>query len=421
MNTADKASPCRLPVLYSIFKHRLIPLHWDEQRPSTPLSVMAQQQSIQDSHSGIHHGRNSYRYEDGLASLNPTALEERNKLSKLCKDIYKTCLEIDEHFLEASNRSASFDNHPGVEQNRIDAFEGDINAYKDIVAHRAHDYVDAIGTIAKAFANITTMRNLWAPVMSHLSEAPGEENELFNNKPPWTTWVRKLNTITATLPDLLTRIQISPTKIFTDGQWSDIRYKVAFLDETIDYAYTNPWGGFGERGIHLGTATNIKMMARFTSSSAQFKFEEKTNNNPKHGTWRDALLPTQMKPELQIKLMNWVIFVTFIAALLGCAAWRESNKDYGKWNEATQYFLFQTCLMQGLSVAIIILTTPNPFGFWLWLLILGSLSCSSAAPFIYPYSPTQCSATLAFIGSAASNFVILQTMFTVGRKKVKSN
>jgi hypothetical protein len=118
--------------------------------------------------------------------------------------------------------------------------------------------------------------------------------------------------------------------------------------------------------------------------------------------------------------MNWVVFLTFISALLGYAAWQQSTKDYGKWNDAAQWFLTQTCLLQDLSVVIIIITSPNPFGFWPWLLILGSLGCSTVAPIIYPYSPTQCSATLAFLGAAASNFVILQTMFTVAGTKVKT-
>lgn len=208
------------------------------------------------------------------------------------------CLEIDEHFLEACYISISFDNHPGVEQDRIDAFKDEIATYKDKVKSSVADYAAVMPTIAEAFANISTMKNLWAPVMSHLSESPGEEKQRFNNEPLWTTWVKRLNTVTATCPDLLIQIRTSPTQIYTDREWNAIRDKVAFLDETIDYAYTNKWGAFGERGIHLGTETNNRMPkgAKFTSSGAQYKFEEETNNNPKYGTWRDALPTAPMNP-----------------------------------------------------------------------------------------------------------------------------
>ncbi|KAK0246921.1 hypothetical protein LTS09_017936 [Friedmanniomyces endolithicus] len=116
---------------------------------------MAEQNPVQASGTGTHHGRHGYHYQDGLQTLN-------------------------EHFLEACIISLSFENHPGVEQDRVDAFRDEIANYKDKVTSSAADYAAVMSTIAEAFAKIFTMRSVWAPFMSHLSESPGKREVAHN-------------------------------------------------------------------------------------------------------------------------------------------------------------------------------------------------------------------------------------------------
>jgi hypothetical protein len=69
----------------------------------------------------------------------------------------------------------------------------------------------------------------------------------YNNKPPRNMWIRDLDMISSSLPDLLVQVLTGPTVIYGDEGWKGIVKKVSFIDYTLDYAHTNRWLGVDER------------------------------------------------------------------------------------------------------------------------------------------------------------------------------
>ena len=194
------------------------------------------------------------------------------------------CRQIDHHFLKACRMSAAFDDHP-FSENQRKSFEDDIKAYETAVSSRAPEYAAAESTVAAAFANDSHMNVLWGPVVNHLARSPGGQESYYNNNPPWNTWVRDLDRITSTLPDLLVQILATPNAKYDEEQWKAIGEKVAFIDGTLDYAHHNDYLGIQKRQIHLGTKTNTKLR-----DSSLFRgrlvpaFEENTPWNPRFRT-----------------------------------------------------------------------------------------------------------------------------------------
>ena len=194
------------------------------------------------------------------------------------------CRQIDHHLLEACALSIAFDDHPfsGIQ---LQSFEDDIKAYETAVTSKAPDYAAAESTVAAAFANDWHMKGLWGPVIKHIAHSPGGREAYYNNNPPWNTWIRDLDRITSTLPDLLVRILASPRAKHDEEQWKAIAEKVAFIDWTLDYAHHNDYLGIPKRQIHLGTQTNTKLR-----DSSLFRgrpvpvFEENTPWNPRFRT-----------------------------------------------------------------------------------------------------------------------------------------
>lgn len=74
--------------------------------------------------------------------------------------------------------------------------------------------------------------------------------------------------------------------------------------------------------------------------------------------------------------------------------------------------------MQLLGVLIVILSLmatarlhSQPW-FWMWFFSIASAGCSVSAIPLYLYLPAEWSAIVAWMGSAAQAFVVLQGMFT---------
>lgn len=174
----------------------------------------------------------------------------------------------------------TFTEHPDVHRSKIDTFSNHIADYRRVV-ESGDSLTTSLRTIADALADTSAMESLWFDVMAHLSNSP---RPLWNNEPWWKDWIGDLVTTTSDLPALLLRIRISNTPIYNDREWDRLRRKVVFLDEQMDYAYTNKWGGFSPRKdrVHLGKETNELMQERLpaerrlTRSGTEFKFTENT-------------------------------------------------------------------------------------------------------------------------------------------------
>lgn len=224
------------------------------------------------------------RLKNAADPIHGLTAEDKQILSDISKDVFRICKTIDEHFLKASVLSISFHSHPRVEQQYIDRFREAIREYKTVQDRSVHDATAVAAVIFEAFANTTHMQQLWIPVMDHLANGPSSQ---FNNYAVWTQWVIDLDKTTQSLPELLARMHTSSIPIYEHKEkWEDIRRKVAFLDRTIDYAYTNKWGGFPKRKFHLGKEAN-RLMPSDSATGSELMFDENTPYATSHWKWPD--------------------------------------------------------------------------------------------------------------------------------------
>lgn len=119
-----------------------------------------------------------------------------------------------------------------------------------------------------------------------------------------------------------------------------------------------------------------------------------------------------------------VIFGCILAAIPGSVGWSHSLGQNGKMDTADFYFLVQGAIMQLIGVGTVILPlalTRSLFPqkwFWTWLLTFVSVACPIAASVSYCYMPTEWSASIMYVGSAAQILVTLQALFLVKRVKL---
>lgn len=121
-----------------------------------------------------------------------------------------------------------------------------------------------------------------------------------------------------------------------------------------------------------------------------------------------------------------VLFAVIISAIPGYKAWQYSPREPGSTTDSDYWFLIQGSLMQGVGLMTIILPLAakgalrfRPW-FWMWMLIFISTACAIVSVVLYDRVPTEWSATIAFLGSAAQAFVTLQAMLLEGPEKVKT-
>lgn len=106
-------------------------------------------------------------------------------------------------------------------------------------------------------------------------------------------------------------------------------------------------------------------------------------------------------------------------------AWQYSPRKPGTIYDADFWFLVQSSMMQLVGLLTIILPLalsgrlPFRQWFWTWLLVGVSFSFSVAPIPVYLYFPTEWSATVGFLGSAAQAFVTLQALFIVNKQKTQ--
>jgi hypothetical protein len=99
----------------------------------------------------------------------------------------------------------------------------------------------------------------------------------------------------------------------------------------------------------------------------------------------------------------------------------------GTTADADSWYLIQSSGMQYLSVLIVICSIwmrPDlsfEAWFWTWGFLGMAINCPAVAMLLYLYAPTEWSAVLSFVGTAVQGFVVLQSMFTPAKVKVKAD
>lgn len=120
-----------------------------------------------------------------------------------------------------------------------------------------------------------------------------------------------------------------------------------------------------------------------------------------------------------------ILFAVILAAIPGYKAWQYSPRQPGTISDADFWFLVQGSMMQIIGLLTIVLPLALSGRlmiqqwFWTWLLFGVSFLCSIAPIPVYLYFPTEWSATIAFLGSAAQAFVTLQALFGVHKQKTQ--
>ncbi len=118
-----------------------------------------------------------------------------------------------------------------------------------------------------------------------------------------------------------------------------------------------------------------------------------------------------------------VLFGIIISTIPGYKAWQRSPGHPGTVSDADFWFLVQSSMMQIVGLVTIILPLAMDgrlrfrTWFWTWLLVGLSFACSIAPIPAYLYWPTEWSATIGYLGSAAQTFVTLQALFLVHKEK----
>ncbi|KAK6538400.1 hypothetical protein TWF694_011277 [Orbilia ellipsospora] len=120
-----------------------------------------------------------------------------------------------------------------------------------------------------------------------------------------------------------------------------------------------------------------------------------------------------------------VLFLVILAAIPGYKAWQYSSRQAGTIYDADFWFLVQSCMMQliGLFTIILPLALAGKLQIrqwvWTWVLFGIGIACGIAPIPMYLRWPTEWSATVAFLGSAAQAFITLQALFIF--HKIKAN
>jgi hypothetical protein len=114
-----------------------------------------------------------------------------------------------------------------------------------------------------------------------------------------------------------------------------------------------------------------------------------------------------------------VCVFTAVAVVPICIGWQYSPHQPGNKRDADFYFLLQGTIMQVMGVLTVGIPLfrgpplPKEPWIWTWSFLGVSFLLSMLAIPAYLRMPTEWSALLAFLGSAAQGFVILQLMITI--------
>jgi hypothetical protein len=106
-------------------------------------------------------------------------------------------------------------------------------------------------------------------------------------------------------------------------------------------------------------------------------------------------------------------------------ALKYSTHQHGTVQDADFWYLIQSSGMQLLSVLTVVISiwTRNDLTFeswsWSWAFISLAILCPFGAIPCYLYLPTDWSAAISFVGSAAQGFMVLMSMFTIPDVKTK--
>ena len=124
-------------------------------------------------------------------------------------------------------------------------------------------------------------------------------------------------------------------------------------------------------------------------------------------------------------VVGTLLLLIFISTLFSTRGWQYSSHRPGNITDADFWFLLQSCLMQFATFVPILLPLwrhargLDEYRFWCWFFIVSSTACYLSAPFLYVFYPTEYSAVVAFAGSVAQAFVVLEALVATARTKVK--
>lgn len=212
-----------------------------------------------------------------------------------------------------------------------------------------------------------------------------------------------------------------------------LHLKVAFFDNILLRSLYATRVKYGENfgNLHLGVQINRKLREEGLSRYAVFlepRREDQTTNTA-------SIKPTTLRqsaigPQGNVTITSLTFLFTLIASITSIIAWNKSPHAPGTRHDADFWYLVQNSLLQILSTSnTIIAIRCQPWltleaWFWTWAFVGVALTCETVAVPLYLYAPTEWSATMAFVGSAAQAIVALQALFTVGgevgEEKVKA-
>ncbi|KAF2198827.1 hypothetical protein GQ43DRAFT_474196 [Delitschia confertaspora ATCC 74209] len=111
------------------------------------------------------------------------------------------------------------------------------------------------------------------------------------------------------------------------------------------------------------------------------------------------------------------MFALVLAAIPGFIAWQYSPHEPNTPKDPNFWFHVESCMIQLIGLATIVLPLVwkerihLKRWMWTWLLVVVGVVYGVGQIPMYLYLPTEWSATMAFVESAAKSFVTLQALF----------
>ncbi|KAK5399974.1 mannosyltransferase [Exophiala xenobiotica] len=318
---------------------------------------------------------------------------QHQKLITLYEDMYRWSSSIDKHFLKACNLSKNFKPlPPGVTEEDIRSFQAGIDTYETSYTANKGNF-DVRAAISKTrFVDASHVERLWAPVNYKLGNSPVS---LYNNQPPWTSWVMELDDLCIDLPEIILRIRQSPTQIYNDNyaSWSQLRRKVAFIDEVLIYAYTNKFAAWPKKRTDIGKAINRRLADAGLLGSAIAKFTE--IDLPKYLADRQQT-PTILDENRKKFLVNSIYIVTIAVLIIAAVGLQYWTPDKGKTKDPSFFFLLASCILQLLGIGIIWSTAPYKFSRFEYSFIISAALFTIAPMVTWVFIATEYSLGLSY-------------------------